>query len=90
MRSNEKDSIEKGLTNQPKSKLLTSLLGRLWQLLRLQWHVMSCFMVYKPESNPRSNGQSDKSTQRYAQKARFYAYLPLLEEQRDWLEKIYH
>lgn len=61
-------------------------LERLWQLCSLLWQQANAFMVHSPEVLPLAEG-SDRGN--YEGKARFYAYLPPLEEQRDWLEKIY-
>lgn len=58
----------------------------LWQFLQRHWQALSGFMVQKaPTTTILHPAQC-----RYSAKGRFYAYLPPSEEQRDWLEQIYH
>lgn len=46
------------------------------------------FMVFRPETSAQQYDIASKD--RYSSKAGLYAYLPAREEQRDWLERIYH
>jgi hypothetical protein len=58
----------------------------LWQSLKRRWQALSGFMVQRATTTP----TLDPARRRYSAKGRFYAYLPPSEEQRDWLEQIYH
>ncbi|MEO0488455.1 MAG: hypothetical protein AAF215_24420 [Cyanobacteria bacterium P01_A01_bin.123] len=60
----------------------------LWQSLRTGWKAFARFMVHPPQVFAQL--ESNSSYYRDSAKARFYAYLPPSEEQRDWLDKIYH
>ncbi|WP_416674603.1 hypothetical protein [Egbenema bharatensis] len=52
--------------------------------LRTACRSFALFMVQKPPLRSNERGQSA-----YAQKIRLYPYLPSIEEERDWLERIY-
>ncbi|MEM6254560.1 MAG: hypothetical protein AAF821_16720 [Cyanobacteria bacterium P01_D01_bin.156] len=56
----------------------------LWQSLRS----IAKFMVHPAQSLPPS--AIHESTYVYQSKAKFYPYLSVDEEQRDWLEHVYH
>ncbi|MEO1396413.1 MAG: hypothetical protein AAFV90_26265 [Cyanobacteria bacterium J06634_5] len=46
------------------------------------------FMVLRPETSAQQYNIASKD--RYSSKAGRYVYLPAKEEQRDWLERVYH
>ncbi|MDA0267963.1 MAG: hypothetical protein O3A14_13635 [Cyanobacteria bacterium] len=56
--------------------------------LRQYWQTLLGFMVQRSCDAPQFS--ANPFQRRYAAKARFYSYLPPSEEQRDWLEQIYH
>lgn len=58
----------------------------LWQSLHRYWQALSGFMVHRAAAAPTLH----PAQRRYSAKGRLYAYLPPSEEQRDWLEQIYH
>ncbi|MGD1905486.1 MAG: hypothetical protein ACFB0C_05750 [Leptolyngbyaceae cyanobacterium] len=58
----------------------------LWQSLHRYWQALSGFMVHRAPGAPTLH----PAQRRYSAKGRLYAYLPSSEEQRDWLEQIYH
>ncbi len=62
--------------------------GMLWQSLRNHCKTLANFMVHRSHGLPQAPDPA--SRHQYRAKARFYAYLPPSEEQRDWLEQIYH
>ncbi|MBE9059632.1 hypothetical protein [cf. Phormidesmis sp. LEGE 11477] len=52
------------------------------------WKSILRFMVQRPQASAQSSIVMAKD--RYSAKASLYPYLPASEEQRDWLERIYH
>jgi hypothetical protein len=60
-----------------------------YQLLAKGWRNFQTFAIDKSENHWYSKPETAFQESKYAQKLRFYAYLPVIEEQRDWLEKIY-
>ncbi|OWY67856.1 hypothetical protein B7486_29490 [cyanobacterium TDX16] len=58
------------------------------ELLRAIWHEATNFIIAKSDIYflPPTAVKNDT----YARKARFYAFLPAEEEQRDWLERACH
>ncbi|MEM9217533.1 MAG: hypothetical protein AAGD25_24730 [Cyanobacteria bacterium P01_F01_bin.150] len=63
-------------------------LQRLWRSLRIGAKAIAKFMVHPANSTPRP--EIHESTRRYHAKAKYYPYLSVEEEQRDWLEHLYH
>lgn len=60
----------------------------LWRSLRTRCETVAKFMVLPPQST--SQQEIHESTHIYHTKAKVYPYLPVGEEQRDWLEHLYH
>lgn len=61
--------------------------NRLWDTIRIGWHHFSRFMVHDPAY---SDQWSSIRAYRYGMNTRFSPYLETTEEQRRWLEKVYH
>ncbi|MGB3612578.1 MAG: hypothetical protein WBA10_02205 [Elainellaceae cyanobacterium] len=57
------------------------------QAIRAKWQAIAAFMVHRPQ--PSAPTPTADAAQRYGAKANAYPYLPAVEEQRDWLERIY-
>lgn len=61
-----------------------------WKMLRQvlrSCKAVATFMVHRGQSSPYS--EMCEATYSYQTKAKFYPYLPVDEEQRDWLEHLY-
>ena len=58
------------------------------QSIKDLWKATRRFMVQRPRASAQSPTIAAKD--RYSSKAGLYAYLSDNEEQRDWLERIYH
>jgi len=52
------------------------------QAIQAKWQALAAFMVHRPQAS----GQSPIAS---AERSKLYPYLPAVEEQRDWLERIY-
>lgn len=63
-------------------------LRALWRSLRTRCKAVARFMVHPPQSTAQQ--RMHPSTRIYHTKAKVYPYLPVGEEQRDWLEHLYH
>lgn len=74
------------LSNRQKPEAKTSKSAKLSKLLQTAWQNVSAFMTSKSEHTQQSNDWGNT----HGWKQRTYAYLPAIEEERDWLEKIYH
>lgn len=61
--------------------------AKLYKLVQTVWQNVSDFMTYKSEHTQQSH---EVWWNTYGWKQRTYAYLPAIEEERDWLEKVYH
>lgn len=89
MQSNEQRSFyekhELNSRQQPRAKMRNPL--KAWRLLQTGWQKASAFMTDKSESHTQQS--NDNWWHSYGWRARIYAYLPAVEEERDWLEKIY-
>ena len=75
------------LIDRQKPEIKTSNSAKLYNLFQAAWQNVSVFMISKSEHTQQSN---DVWWNPYGRKQRIYAYLPVIEEERDWLEKIYH
>jgi hypothetical protein len=89
MRSNEQSSFyrKRELISRQQPRAKTRNLARVWGLLQTGWQKVIAFMTDKSESHTQPS--SDDWWHSYGWQARIYAYLPTVEEERDWLEKIY-
>ncbi|MEM7064636.1 MAG: hypothetical protein AAF572_15935 [Cyanobacteria bacterium P01_B01_bin.77] len=77
------------MQSQPNSRQPNfSQLRALWQSLRANCKTIAKFMVHSPQSTSRQ--EIHDSTRIYHTKTKLYPYLPVSEEQRDWLEHLYH
>ncbi|MBV9384947.1 MAG: hypothetical protein JOZ78_00815 [Chroococcidiopsidaceae cyanobacterium CP_BM_ER_R8_30] len=56
-------------------------------MLQAGWQKAIAFMTDKSESHTQQS--NDDWWHSYGWQAKIYAYLPAVEEERDWLEKIY-
>lgn len=88
MQNQEQRPYEKlELINRQKPETKTSNSAKLSNLFQTAWQNVSAFMTSKSEHTQQSD---DVWWNTYGWKQRIYAYLPAIEEERDWLEKIYH
>jgi len=65
----------------------TEKISRITGGIRQSWSFIKDFATLK--SAPIDTSTENTLEDNYDKKARFYAFLPALEEQRDWLEKVY-
>jgi hypothetical protein len=72
-----------------KKAIAQQKLNQCCQLLVTGWQNLQTFAIYKSETDWYSKPEIASHESKYSQKLRFYAYLPVIEEQRDWLEKFY-
>lgn len=75
------------LINRQKFQTETTNAGKLYNLFQTAWQNVSAFMISKSEHAQQSDNVWWNT---YGWKQRTYVYLPAIEEERDWLEKIYH
>ena len=89
MQSNEQGSFyrKRELISRQQSRTNTCNLAKAWGLLQTGWLKASAFMTDKSESHTQQS--NDDWWHSYGWQARIYAFLPAVEEERDWLEKIY-
>jgi hypothetical protein len=59
-------------------------IAQLGNRIRTGWRSFAKFMVHKPIDTP---FLPSTKLHRYDRRARFYAYLPQAEEERDWVKK---
>ena len=70
------------------SEIQTSYSISWWCRLQVVWQKFTSFMVHQLE--PQLDQTSEAASDTYNCKIRLYPYLPVIEEERDWLAKTYY
>lgn len=80
-------------SNQPHNQNQQDAVAGIWRTLNATWQGVNAFMTHRAEPDLQSTDDSQPYSYRfqsgYGCQVRLYAYLPLVEEQHDWLEEIY-